>query len=615
MPEPRRHYIAFRLGAEVLFWLCLPAVFLAIYVQHFGAPTTAVFPHLGIVGLLFLILALLRLSISRWIPNTPGRWMAAVLTTTLGANMLLYYVLVLVGLDSWGRVISWGLITTYSAQAIDLAASLGLSAPLVATSIGAAFLGSTVLAFLYQARFDWAPLLARRLSTGMLAVTVASGFAIAAIKVYEFTAAPWTDLAEPVSLTLFQRATSRSFQNNVIKKISSAKHDQQEDAARAAYQTTAKVAHRNVIIIVVDALRPDHLGVNGYARDTTPHLSKLAQSGRLRNLGGARASCSESTCGLFSMASSKYLHQLSPRVFTLYQALKHHGYRIHLVLGGDHTNFYGLREMYGDVDSYFDGSMIATRHYMNDDQLVIDHLEGFPSADGTPVMMQFHLMSTHSLGPRKSDAMRYRPAKNYALASNRNRSDVINFYDNGVVQADAVIARLLEILEYKGYLKDALVVVTADHGEQLGEHGIYMHGKGVYEPVLRVPLMFLAYGYQPAQAFAPDRLPTQVDIAPTILTELGMPLPTTWSGKPLQQADQPPFGYFQQGAEAGLIDHRHPGHTWKYWLNGRSGDEHAYELNSDPAEYNNKIDGVAAALKQEWRRGVLPGAALAVDTP
>jgi membrane-anchored protein YejM (alkaline phosphatase superfamily) len=283
-------------------------------------------------------------------------------------------------------------------------------------------------------------------------------------------------------------------------------------------------------------------------------------------------------------------------------------------MSGDHTNFYGLREMYGHVDSYFDGA--TARHYMNDDQLIVDHLGGFPSADGTPVMMQFHLMSAHMLSRRHSDAMRYRPATNY-FATNRVESvdtlGAINFYDNGVVQADTVIARLLEILEYKGYLKDALVVVTADHGEQLGEHGIYKHAYTVHEPVLRVPLMFLAYGYKPAQAFAPDRVPTQVDIAPTILTELGMPLPATWSGKPLQQADNPPFSYFQQVAEVGLIDHRHPGHTWKYWVNVRSGEEHAYELNNDPAENNNAIAGVAAALKQEWRLGVLPGTMLSFN--
>ena len=129
-----------------------------------------------------------------------------------------------------------------------------------------------------------------------------------------------------------------------------------EDAARAGYRPNPAAARRNVILIVVDALRPDHMGVNGYARDTTPNLSRLAKAGVVRNIGVAHASCSESSCGLLSLASSKYVHQFSSRPFTLQQVLVQHGYRIHLILGGDHTNFYGLKESYGKVDSYFDGS-------------------------------------------------------------------------------------------------------------------------------------------------------------------------------------------------------------------------------------------------------------------
>ena len=98
-----------------------------------------------------------------------------------------------------------------------------------------------------------------------------------------------------------------------------------------------------------------------------------------------------------------------------------------------------------------------------------------------------------------------------------------NFYDNGVVRSDAVIAELLAQLKEKGYLQDALVVITADHGESLGEHGLYHHANSVREEVLRIPLVFIAYG-------SPLRLPpqvrdfaSQVDIAPTILKELGLP--------------------------------------------------------------------------------------------
>ena len=174
----------------------------------------------------------------------------------------------------------------------------------------------------------------------------------------------------------------------------------------------------------------------------------------MRNLGVAHASCSESSCGLLSLASSKYVHQFSSRPFTLQQVLVQHGYRIHLILGGDHTNFYGLKESYGKADSYFDGSS-AQGYYMNDDQLVSDRLAAFAASDGTPVMMQFHLMSAHPLGKRHPDALRYQPVTNYARTGIRSGLDVptasiLNFYDNGVVRVDIAIASLLEIVKPLG---------------------------------------------------------------------------------------------------------------------------------------------------------------------
>ena len=77
------------------------------------------------------------------------------------------------------------------------------------------------------------------------------------------------------------------------------------------------------------------------------------------------------------------IQAMPAKAFTLHEALKRNGYGVHLIFSGDHTNFYGLREMYGPVDSYFDGSQqrykgggdleVALR-YMNDDQLVLDRL-------------------------------------------------------------------------------------------------------------------------------------------------------------------------------------------------------------------------------------------------
>jgi arylsulfatase A-like enzyme len=170
---------------------------------------------------------------------------------------------------------------------------------------------------------------------------------------------------------------------------------------------------------------------------------------------------------------------------------------------------------------------------------------------------------------------------------------------------------VLETLGKKGYLDNALVVITADHGEALGERGLYAHANGVDQEVLRIPLLWLAFGYPGSTVSNGRRVVSQVDIAPTILADLGMPLPRTWSGRPLQHGETNDFVYFQDRQAAGFIDQRTPGQLWKYWVNSATGKEHAYNLTADPDARTNVMETVDASRKREWRLNYLqmmPGA-------
>jgi hypothetical protein len=354
------------------------------------------------------------------------------------------------------------------------------------------------------------------------------------------------------------------------------------------------------------------MGVYGYARDTTPHLSRLEKAGMLRKAPAMRSTCGSSLCGLLSIAGSRFLHEFSARPIMLQQVLKRHGYAIHLVLSGDHTLFYGMKHAYGEVDSFFD-ARTKTMRYINDDRLVLERLEGFAAWDGRPVMIQFHLMSVHVLGSRLPGTARYTPAANYALhrelgADGGPSERAINFYDNGVLQADAMISGILDILERKGYLKNTVVAITGDHGEALGEHGRFQHANSVREEALRVPFLLLAFGYRPRGGLDGQPLAAQVDIAPTLLAELGMPRPSTWRGVALQERRARDFVYFQEMHEAGLYDLRAPA-LWKYWINLKTGEEHAYNLSLDPAERRNAIADAPAEQRRAWRMRVL-GASL-----
>ncbi len=590
-----------RLALDVVLWLCAPTLFLFAYVFFHGSPLTAALPHYRLVLLALLSLTLGRIILFRLIWNEFGSQLAAAIITAFFLIVLLfYYGLVLIGLGSWGQVISVDLITSYATQLPDLAKTLGIPLFLAISALGLAYAFLFAAVLRYLKKFDWTLDLAPRLPGWRIAAISAFGAVIWAAELFNFLMSPATDRGEPVALTFFPIQATRSISGDVIDKSTIENLDLIEDAERSAYKINPGADRKNLVLIVVDALRPDHLGIYGYARDTTPNLRVLQESGAMRHLSGVRSSCSASACGLLSIASSKFVHQFSNRPFTLQQVLRLHGYRFHMIMGGDHTNFSGLKELYGPADSYFDGSQ-AHGYFNNDDQLVIDRTKSLAPWDGQPVIIQFHLMSAHLLGKRHDASIRFLPSGSYAPPRYRPAELVeraINFYDNGVIQADSIIQELVTTLQSKGYLQNSLVVITGDHGELLGEHGLFGHASSVREEALRIPLVFLSFGYVPVE-FPDNRRPaSQVDIAPTILEEFGMTRPATWVGVPLQKTETRDYSYFEQGNHVGLINYRDRLNIWKYWIDKLSKEQHAFNLSIDPGERANAID----SLPQDYLR-------------
>jgi glucan phosphoethanolaminetransferase (alkaline phosphatase superfamily) len=599
------------LAADLVVWFALPVAFLAVCVSRDLLPADAVLPHLRLALLLLLGLTALRLIlVARLNSRTAVHLATAFVASVVLAVIASYYLTVVISLQSWGRVPSWELFRAYAPQVRMLAEVLEVSLPLVAGAALLAWLALFVAGYLYFRRFDWTPFLRRASAPWLFALAAYAGGAVALIELYNFVAAPPAGHSEPVALTFWPSYGASNHDGHDLEFVKAAILDAAEDRERSAYHHAPDAQRRNVILIVVDALRPDHMGVYGYARDTTPTLARLEKAGALRKVDAVRASCASSFCGLMSMASAKFLHQLSARPITLQEVLRRHGYRIHMLLTGDHVGFFGLRAAYGEVDAYADSRTLRRVGYVNDDRIILEHLAGYPSWDGTPVMMQFHLMGAHPLHDRNGRSANYAPAANYFLyrepgAERRPTQRGINFYDNGVQHADEGIHAILQTLERKGYLRDALVVITADHGEALGEHGLYQHGNSVREEALRIPLLLLSYGYRPTKPLKSRSLASQADIAPTILAELGMPRPATWTGTALQDPAARDFLPFQERWEAGVYDLRDPRNLWKYWVNLKTGEEMVFNLTRDPREDDNVIGDLAAPLKRQLQRQVV----------
>lgn len=609
--DPRRLAAAAFL-LEAAAWLVPAAVFLWIYTNRLGATSSAVLPHLEVVVALATTTILARGALHALAGRKAAVFGGGIVTATVLSGLWLYYVTAVVGFSAWGYLVSWGLISTYVAQAAYMVEVFGPTTVYAAAALVlAVFLVLLAgIQALYR-RGDWLPRASTRLHPLVTTTGAFAACVLLALFCWRYNEFPPTRTGEPLALSFWPDTFARKFQSNV--RPQGRELIEKERVARAAYANAQRRPGSNVILIVSDALRARNMHVYGYGRPTTPFLSHMVKSGSAVRVPRVHSVCGESACGLLAIASSRYIHQFVDHPVTLPEVLRLHGYEAHMVLGGDHTNFYGLREMYGAVDSYFDGTM-SRRGYANDDANVVAALRRLKTRSTQGNFIQIHLMSSHLLGRRMSPE-RFGEEKNYfALVHGKfappeqERQRFVNFYDGGVLQTDQTIRELLDVLRSKGLMDDALVVATADHGEFVGERGLFSHAKGVFGEVLDIPLVMMASGKAAPLRIDERRLASQVDIAPTVLSQLAIPIPATWSGVPLQSTATPMERqiYFKQNAEFGLIERKQDGRTWKYWIDAVSGEEFAFDLDSDPLETRNRAGEIDPADRKRLRMTLLP---------
>ncbi|HWQ31768.1 MAG TPA: sulfatase-like hydrolase/transferase [Blastocatellia bacterium] len=350
---------------------------------------------------------------------------------------------------------------------------------------------------------------------------------------------------------------------------------------------------RNVIMMIVDCLRADHLSFYGYERQTTPFLSRLQAEGRLRRVDEVRSDCNCTPCGVLSSLASRQCDDLGHGMFMLHDLLRDQGWRTNFILSGWHEVWYDLRELYGhSIDYYFEGTQ--TRRYLpDDDRLLLEGLEQVGPSDGRPAFFYFHLMSAHDVGVYSPEYARWQPALSFSLGGSfaAGRNDPVvsaNTYDNKLLKADAIIEQLFAELDRKGYLRDSIVVILGDHGQALGEHDHYSHGRLLYEEDLRVPLLIVD---EPGVTYRNLSAALQLDIAPTILDRLKLKAPESWRGRSLLRPSPPRDYTLHRGCQGGsAIIYRDGKRTWKYISSDSPRREELYELSSDPREQRNLVN-------------------------
>jgi glucan phosphoethanolaminetransferase (alkaline phosphatase superfamily) len=560
-----------------------------------------------------LVLGLLTAGLAgAWIlARVPGpdglrRALVAALLGTLHFVLFGYYALLFIGRETWQEVVSLELIIAYLPQVPDLVAVLPVSAWVLCGGVAAAYLA--VLATYHAFSRPLCEGL-RSIGGGRARFAVTAVLASVVCAMSSPVAGDWlyrsflTDYRDPLATTLLVKPTPFEA-GDELRLVRDPVKLARERQVAASYAAPERAPTKTLVLITVDALRADQMGVYGHPRDNTPFLARLHHEGRLVRVDNAFSTCAVSFCGLVGIHTSKYWHEVAERNFTLVDALKRLGYRSHFLLGGDHSSHYGLGQFIGaGVDDYRDGRQ--AHRYVNDDEQVLDWVDGLPARDGTARFLYVHLMSAHILGLRHPQYKRWQAATPSVLDLRRAEVSAevyANHYHDGILQADGMIERIFGHLREKGWLDDAIVIITADHGELLGEDGRFGHGKSLRDPVVRVPLLVHDTGghVYPARALA-----STVDIAPTFLDRIGAPIPAHWAGESLARPEAQRF-VFLHGAQGPAAIGRFDGELFKHYHYRKTAAEELFNLSQDPREERPLPQAARAEIAAAMRAALAP---------
>jgi arylsulfatase A-like enzyme/Tfp pilus assembly protein PilF len=398
-------------------------------------------------------------------------------------------------------------------------------------------------------------------------------------------------------------------------------------AACGGDRPAAAPAARHLVLVTIDTLRADRLGVYGYAGAATPHLDRLAREGAWAPQATAhvpltRPSHASILTGLHP-AEHGLRDNVSPPlrsdVPVLAEKLRAAGFRTaafvsSIVLSAQSGLGRGF-ETYSDrFEAGGDDARFLNTIQKRGDLATGEAAEWIRSAPGDRLFLWLHLYDPHDP---------YEPPEPYASRFAERP------YDGEVAWSDALVGRLRAALEARGLFEEALVVVTSDHGEGLGEHGESAHGFFAYESTLRVPLIVRGPGVKPGGRLSVTA--RSVDLVPTVLELLGVTASARKpSGRSLapelrgqRMADEPAY------AES-LLPLLHYGWSdlrvlrdgrWKYIQAPRP---ELYDLQQDPAETANlagtqpaRAEALRAALgrrlEQERAAGVTRASAADVS--
>jgi arylsulfatase A-like enzyme len=323
----------------------------------------------------------------------------------------------------------------------------------------------------------------------------------------------------------------------------------------------------NILLILVDALRRDHVGLYGYPRPTTPFLDELGARGVVFSDALSQAPQTlNSTAGLFTSASFPFLlwgvaHDPIPGVapeqrarwartprlaaanLTVAEVLRVAGFETVALFNNPHHH------ATSGFDQGFDHARLLDRDpgqaYARVDSVAEAFLDWHAARvdPDRPYFAYLHLMDPHN-PYRPPDAYRnlFPPGEGRHLYTNgppgpgfssADLATMTALYDAEIRFLDDGLRGLVGELDRRGGLRNTLIVITADHGDELMDHAGLGHGTTVELELLRIPLIL---GGGAAERFAEtrvERLARNLDLAPTLVDLAGLEIPVEFEGRSL----------------------------------------------------------------------------------
>ena len=342
--------------------------------------------------------------------------------------------------------------------------------------------------------------------------------------------------------------------------------------SRAPSPSEIPATPHGVILIMADTIRPDHLAVYGYGRDTTPVLDRLATGGARFDDTMAQATWTKvSTPSILtslyplSHTVTDVSDRLPSSAITLAEIYRDAGYATlsfsSITFTGTATNLHqGFEELHEAA------SRTGPRREKSAREFVDRLLPWLDLHRDVPFFVFLHLFDPHSpfeprppyntmwADPSERAAHRDRvaqvrrqidspflrgqvmPSRADLDASGIDVEAFLSYrtawYDGSIRGMDTEIGRLLERIDELGLRNRVVVAVVGDHGEEFLEHGNSWHGQSVYGELTQVPLILWAPGRIPAGRQVSDTVRT-IDLMPTLLELSGLPAPDSLQGQSL----------------------------------------------------------------------------------